>query len=185
MHHKRRWHRSGLFAGYARVGTRFARVVRPLQAWMLAWNADRRFQVASSGQAVQAVQGPQPGGVTAVAPTGDALPVMNGATLQCDRGLAPSLLIVTPSTRAANVLDGKPILNVPGCGMCCSLSNPTVASATAAALGTLTPMPCTPATLRWDNGSSSQQSGGAQALQPESTLSCRWGGKISILASPY
>ena len=77
--------------------------------------------------------------------------VCMGATLQCSFGAAPSTLVVLPQNRtmaggplAANIMDNKPIANVPPFGMCSSIANPTVAAATSAALGVLTPMPCVP-----------------------------------------
>ena len=77
-----------------------------------------------------------------------------GATLQCSFGVAPSALMVLPQNRvltgpvpsAANIMDNKPLVNILPFGMCSSLANPTVAIATAAALGVLTPMPCIPVT---------------------------------------
>src|SRR5579884_3967151 len=80
--------------------------------------------------------------------------VVATATMMCSFGLAPSVLNVLPINRvtvegrpAANIMDHQPILNIPPFGMCTSLANPTVAAATAAALGTLTPMPCVPVTV--------------------------------------
>jgi Domain of unknown function (DUF4280) len=77
--------------------------------------------------------------------------VCNGATLQCTFGLAPSTLIVLPTNRvltskqpAANINDYIPMVNIMPFGMCNSIANPTVVSATAAAMGVLTPMPCIP-----------------------------------------
>jgi hypothetical protein len=79
--------------------------------------------------------------------------VVAGATMMCSFGAAPSALIVLPQNKtmtggppAANIMDHKPIVNIPTFGACTSLANPTVAAATAAALGVLTPMPCVPNT---------------------------------------
>ena len=77
--------------------------------------------------------------------------VCMGAKTKCSMGLAPSTLIVLPVNKvltsyvpAANIMDNKPIVNIVPFGMCKSPANPAVAAATAAALGTLTPMPCVP-----------------------------------------
>lgn len=79
--------------------------------------------------------------------------VCTGALLQCSFGIAPGTLNVLPTSRTivgnmpmANIMDNKPLVNILPFGMCNSLANPTVAAATAAALGVLTPMPCIPAT---------------------------------------
>ena len=68
--------------------------------------------------------------------------VCNTATLMCSFGVAPSTMIVLPQNKvmtsnmpAANIMDNKPIANIPPFGMCITPSNPAVASATAAALG--------------------------------------------------
>ncbi|MEO0948583.1 MAG: DUF4280 domain-containing protein, partial [Cyanobacteria bacterium J06641_5] len=78
--------------------------------------------------------------------------VVAGAMLQCSFGAAPSSLIVVPKgppvmaggPLAATIMDYAPLVNILPFGMCSSLANPSVASATAAALGVLTPMPCVP-----------------------------------------
>ena len=64
---------------------------------------------------------------------------------------APSSLVVLPINRvitsslpAANIMDHIGMVNILPFGMCSSLTNPTVAAATTAALGVLTPMPCIP-----------------------------------------
>jgi Domain of unknown function (DUF4280) len=113
-----------------------------------------------------------------------------GAGMQCSFGAAPSMLIILPDKRvltgtpAANIMDGKPIVNVPPFGMCSSIANPTVAAATAAAMGVLTPMPCVPATTApWAPGALTVLIGGMPALDNSSKLTCAWGGVIKI-ASP-
>ena len=77
--------------------------------------------------------------------------VCMGAMLQCSFGMAPSQFIVPDPTRPmvdnkprANIMDNVPMKNIMPFGMCQSMANPTVASATAAACGVLTPMPCVP-----------------------------------------
>ncbi|MDD9945990.1 MAG: DUF4280 domain-containing protein [Myxococcales bacterium] len=114
--------------------------------------------------------------------------VCMGATMQCTFGVAPSTLVVLPvnrvltTTPAANIMDNKPIVNVPPFGMCTSVANPTVAAATAAALGVLTPMPCIPMTMApWAPGNPKVLIGNMPALDNMSKLMCNWGGVISIL----
>ena len=81
------------------------------------------------------------------------LQVCMGAMMQCSFGVAPSSLVVLPTNKVmtnmvpdANIMDHIPMTNIMPFGMCTSIANPTVAAATAAALGVLTPMPCIPAT---------------------------------------
>ena len=114
--------------------------------------------------------------------------VVMGAMLQCSFGVAPSTLIVLPqnhvmaTTPAANILDNKPIVNIPPFGMCSSPANPTVAAATAAALGVLTPMPCVPVTTApWVPGSTKVMIGKTPALDNTCKLMCNWGGVIQIV----
>lgn len=110
-----------------------------------------------------------------------------GATLQCNMGASPSTLNVLPANRVgtgtpiATIMDNKPLVNIMPFGMCKSMANPQVAAATAAALGSLTPMPCLPATLApWVPGSPTVQIAGIPALNSEAKLTCNWGGAISI-----
>jgi hypothetical protein len=113
-----------------------------------------------------------------------------GATLQCNPfGLTPSTLIVTPqgtpkiagATLAATIMDFVPITNIPPFGMCTSLANPTVAAATSAALGILTPMPCIPNPIGpWTPGATKCKIGPFPALTNTSTCNCAWGGIITI-----
>ncbi len=112
----------------------------------------------------------------------------SGAMLKCPFGVAPSTLSVLPLNRtmtgapAANIMDNKPMMNVPPFGMCNSIANPMVAAATAAALGALTPMPCIPMTMApWVPGAPTVLIGNMPALNNSSKLMCMWGGVIQIL----
>ena len=113
--------------------------------------------------------------------------VCMGAMTQCTFGLAPSTLMVIPINRvmtgtpAANIMDSKPMANVMPFGMCQSLANPMVVSATAAALGVLVPMPCIPMTMApWMPGAPTVMLGNMPTLNNSSKLICLWGGVISI-----
>jgi hypothetical protein len=114
--------------------------------------------------------------------------VVMGATLQCSLGAAPSTLVVLPANKvlasmpAANILDNKPLVNIPPFGMCMSLANPMVATATAAAMGVLTPMPCIPVTAApWVPGCPKVLIGNMPALNNNSKCLCTWGGVIQIV----
>jgi len=114
--------------------------------------------------------------------------VCNGALMMCSFGLAPSTLIVLPKNQmvtsympAANIMDNVPAVNIMPFGMCTSLANPTVAAATTAALGVLTPMPCIPVTpAPWVPGSPTVILSNMPALNDTSKLMCTWLGVISI-----
>ena len=113
--------------------------------------------------------------------------VCAGAMMMCSFGVAPSSLVVLPVNRtmtgapAANIMDNKPMVNIPPFGMCSSPANPMVAAATAAALGVLTPMPCIPVTAApWVPGSATVLIGNMPALNNSSKLMCNWGGVIQI-----
>ncbi len=116
------------------------------------------------------------------------LSAVTGAMLQCTFGLAPSTLNCLPTPKvmiegrpAATVNDTVPMLNIPPFAMCQSLANPTVAAATAAALGVLTPMPCIPNPIGpWVPGAPTTTIGGKVALTSGSMLPCAYGGQISI-----
>ena len=77
--------------------------------------------------------------------------VVNGAMLQCSFGMAPSSLVVLPTKMAnvggipaANIMDYVPIVNILPFGMCSSIANPTVASATSPALQRCSSPTCRP-----------------------------------------
>ncbi|MCA0457378.1 MAG: DUF4280 domain-containing protein [Chloroflexi bacterium] len=117
--------------------------------------------------------------------------VVMGAPLLCSFGAAPSTLVVTPenmvtssSVPAATIMDNIPMKNIMPFGMCSSLANPTVAAATAAASGVLTPMPCIPVTpAPWAPGSPTVMIAGKPALNNTCKLMCNWGGVIQINAA--
>jgi uncharacterized protein DUF4280 len=114
--------------------------------------------------------------------------VVAGAMMMCSFGMTPSALNVLPTNQtmvggppAANIMDNKPFVNIPPFGMCTTPSNPTVASATAAAMGVLTPMPCVPVIpAPWAPGSPTVLIGKMPALNSTSKCMCAWGGVISI-----
>ncbi|MDT7687906.1 MAG: hypothetical protein QOE46_665 [Acidobacteriota bacterium] len=117
-----------------------------------------------------------------------AIQVCMGAMLQCSFGAAPSSLVVLPSNRtmtttpAATIMDHAPLVNIMPFGVCSSPANPTVAAATAAALGVLTPMPCVPATAApWIVGAPTVLIGNMPALNNTSKLICNWGGIIQVV----
>lgn len=112
------------------------------------------------------------------------------AQLMCTMGMAPSVLTVLPVNKtmisdqcAANIMDYIPMTNIMPFGMCTSPANPTVAAATAAALGVLTPMPCIPATASpWVPGAPTVMLGGQPMLDSTSKCMCNWAGVISIVS---
>ncbi len=113
--------------------------------------------------------------------------VTGTAILNCSFGAAPTPLTVLPINKvlvnmpAANIMDNKPFLNITPFGVCTSLANPTVAAATAAALGVLTPMPCLPVTVApWVVGTPTVLIGNMPVLNSDSKLMCMWAGVISI-----
>jgi hypothetical protein len=115
--------------------------------------------------------------------------VVHEAKIRCSQGTIPSLLVV-PSDSPATA-DNKPVArvadrvskkNIITFGMCRSLQNPQVASATSAALGVLTPQPCIPATNQdWSPGAAFAVAHEVNVLSSDSTCRCDWGGTIDIL----
>lgn len=112
-----------------------------------------------------------------------------GAMMQCSFGAAPSSLMVLPTNRVltgtpvANIMDMVPFLNVLPFGVCTSMANPAVAAATAAALGVLTPMPCTPVPAGpWVPGVPTVLVGNMPAVDMNCKLMCSFGGVIQLTA---
>jgi len=114
--------------------------------------------------------------------------VCNGAGMTCSFGTTQAKLIVLPIKRilmennpAASIMDYVPMVNIPTFGQCSSLINPTVASATAAALGVLTPMPCIPATTSpWVPGKNDVLLTNQPALMDYCINTCMYMGIITL-----
>ncbi|MDR7333846.1 DUF4280 domain-containing protein [Roseateles asaccharophilus] len=111
-----------------------------------------------------------------------------GAVMNCTFGAAPSTLNVLPKNKmmtsnmaAANIMDNVPMVNIPPFGMCNSPANPTVAAATAAALGVLTPMPCVPVFPGpWVPGAPTVMLANMPVLNNTSKLMCAYAGVVSF-----
>lgn len=111
-----------------------------------------------------------------------------GAMMKCSFGAAPSSLVVLPTNRVmtdevpdANIMDHIPMVNIMPFGMCSSMAFPATASATAAAEGALTPMPCIPATpAPWVTGAPTVLLANFPTLDNVSQLMCIWGGVIEF-----
>lgn len=113
--------------------------------------------------------------------------VTAGAALKCSFGdQTCSLKVIDHKVSIkgqpqANVTDSKPNINIPPFGKCSSMTNPTVAAATAANQGRLKEMPCVPAISgTWLGGKTNVLIDGAPALLNSSKLCCNWRGQISI-----
>ena len=115
--------------------------------------------------------------------------VCSGAVMKCTMGTSPANLTVLPIRTVflagqpqGNISDHQSMLNLAPFGLCRSLAFPPTAAATAAALGTLTPMPCmhnTPAP--WFVGKMDYLIQGQPALLKSCKCQCMWGGTISFV----
>ena len=116
-----------------------------------------------------------------------AIAVNSGALLTCTMGIGLSKLTALRPQEAggqplAAVTDFAPGVNIPPFGMCHSPTNPAFISATAAAFGTPTPVPCTPAIAApWAPGAVKVKVGGIPAVTSNSKCVCTLGGNISVL----
>ena len=114
--------------------------------------------------------------------------VIATGSCMCSMGTAPAPLKVTNNAKV--LADGKPvgtmadvqgIANVGPFGLCTSLANPVVASATAAALGVLTPQPCIPAVAgTWIPTKPKILIGGKPCLSNDCKAMCAYAGSISV-----
>ena len=115
--------------------------------------------------------------------------VVTGAMMLSPFGTAPANLSVTSQSvvlaegkAVATIQDSAPNVNIPGFGMCSSLANPQVASATAAALGVLTPQPCVPAVAgTWLPAQTVCLADGKPCLTSDAAAICSYGGTLSIV----
>ncbi len=114
--------------------------------------------------------------------------VTTGTTIKCPFGSAESKFIATNNPffmiegmPVGSIKDGSAIINIPPFGMCNNLANPAVAAATTAALGVLTPMPCTPQTKAWTPEQLNVLTGGAPCITQGCTCLCAYGGTISVV----
>ena len=115
------------------------------------------------------------------------VPVVAGAACMCTMGTAPGQINPTNQMTirmggkpVASIADCAPMVNIMPCGMCTSLANPTVAAATAAALGVLTPQPCIPSPEGAWICPGKVRVGGKPVLTNDGKLMCAYGGSISI-----
>lgn len=114
--------------------------------------------------------------------------VVAGAQVLCPFGTTPSALNVTSQgvvladgKPVATIQDTAPMANLSGFGMCSSMANPQVASATAAALGVLTPQPCIPAVAgTWIATQAKCLVDGKPCLTNDATAVCTYGGSLTI-----
>ena len=114
--------------------------------------------------------------------------VVTTAILQCTFGAAPSVFSATPKNiksgmqDAGHIFDNKPMVNIKPFGVCSCPAFPATATATTAAAGVLTPMPCIPNTAvgPWAPGSPTAPLNMIPALNDTSKLMCMWGGVISV-----
>ena len=115
--------------------------------------------------------------------------VCSGATMKCTMGTSQARLTVLPIRMTyltgqpmANISDHTSFVNLGAFGRCRSLGFPATASATAAAHGKLTPMPCVHNTpFPWMGGKNDYLVQNQPALLKSSKCQCMWGGTISLV----
>ena len=126
----------------------------------------------------------------------DAIPVMplgetyvnTGTKMMCPLALPvagtpkfiadPTRRVLLEGTTMGNIMDFKPMVNIPPMGLCTSVTNPIV-------LGTIpfgTPKACVPnVTSPWKPGKPNVLVAGQPALTTMCTLQCNWGGMIVFM----
>lgn len=108
--------------------------------------------------------------------------------IQCSFGLVPTPLTVLPDRTVTaegmlmgNITDFVPLVNIMTFGMCVSLANPEVLTATIADFGILTPMPCIPVTADpWISEALTVMVTEGPALDQTAIVMCAWAGAIHI-----
>lgn len=119
--------------------------------------------------------------------------LVSGSLLKCSFGNVPGPFqtLVLPGKPKSNGMpigiaqDTVPIVNIPAFGMCSCPQNPLVQSATAAAAGVLTPMPCIPVTLakRWQPAAVRETFMGVPLVTVNCKCLCEWGGEIAVTSA--
>lgn len=117
--------------------------------------------------------------------------VNTGTQMRCIMSAIPTQFIADPNrtvfiegAQMGNIMDNK-ISNLRPGMMCQSLANPAVASATAAAMGVLTPQPSMLTPLGpWIMGKFNVLVQGQPALLNTDMLMCSFGGQLSFTPSP-
>lgn len=118
-----------------------------------------------------------------------AIQVTHAGIAKCSFGATPAPMVFTPIHQllssqlpAANIMDHVPFMNIKPFGLCSSMANPTVAAATAAAAGVLTPQPCAPVTpAPWIPGSPTVMINNMPALNNTCKCMCAYAGVINII----
>ena len=120
--------------------------------------------------------------------------VNDDALLTCSMAMAPlpqKVVLFVPKDKIltggksmANIMNNKPMMEIPSFKMCKSPSNPLVMAATAAAMGVLTPAPCMPMFVGpWLIGNPKVLIGSMPALNKSHKIMCAYGGCVSVLFS--
>ena len=115
-----------------------------------------------------------------------ATAVCMGAMMKCSFGTAPaSLIVIRPTILAgtmpmANIMDNKPVANVPPFGMCNSVANPATKRPPPVLF---TPAPCMPVIAApWAPGVPTKLVDNMPALDQNCKCMCNWGGVIEIVS---
>ena len=114
----------------------------------------------------------------------------NNAILTCSFGILPQKVILfVPRSRVmvqamplCDIMHLQPMMAIPSFGMCSSMMNPMVVTATAAAMGVLVPMPCIPMPAGpWITGSPLVQATGMPIVNVSHQIMCAYGGCIKAI----
>lgn len=116
--------------------------------------------------------------------------ISSNAMMSCSFGMAPACFqpnncpTVLSQGMVGTAMDATPA-NILPFGTCMSLLNPAVAAATSAALGVLTPQPCTPMPAGlWITPAMTILVKNAPVLTTDAKLMCAFGGIIQFSNTP-